>query len=345
MVTRVSVTGILNQNLTILNQNRSRLNQLNYSLSTGQNFQELKFYGKDSTRIVDLRKDIEAREAYIRTIDITESTALSYDAILERMVQVASDAMNAAEPLSSQDDTFENTTTSLANNFMLEVEANLNIKLGDRFIFAGTNFSDAPVRDLRTLSLYTVNDLGSAPAPANVIETGGVIPQHTIDQGGANTVESYHTSFTGANTVNSNAYERMKVTINDSQPVTYTLTATEEAFQNIVEGLLRLKSAAQAGLTEPEREEFLGEARNALDNARIQLRQLQASNGTVINELSRTKEIHKGFITISTNALTDLTVADEAEVAVRISALQTQLEASYTTIARQSQLSLVNFLR
>ena len=112
----------------------------------------------------------------------------------------------------------------------------------------------------------------------------------------------------------------------------------------MIEGLLRLKSAAQTGLTEPEREEFLGEARNTLDNARVELRQLQARNGTVINELSRTKEIHTSFINISQSALTDRTVVNDAEVATLIAALRTQLEASYSTIADTNRLSLVNYL-
>jgi flagellar hook-associated protein 3 FlgL len=346
MVSRVSTVGILTQNLSLISASRQKLDALNYSLSTGNRFEQLKFYGKDATRIVDFQKDIEARQAYQRSIDITESTALSYDAVLERLVEVASDALNAAEPLSSQDIDFQNTTTVLANNFMLEAEANLNIKLGDRFIFNGRNFSTAPVTDLRTLSLYTTNDLATNGATLNQIESADQIPEHIIDRGQpGQTFESYHTSFGGTGTVDPLAHEDLKVTINDNQPVIYNLSATEPAFQNLVEGLLRLKSAAQAGLTEDEREEFLGNARTALDNSRIQLRQLQARNGTVLNELQRTREIHTGFINISQTALDDLTVADEAEVAVQISAVQNQLEASYTTIARQSSLTLVNFLR
>ncbi|MDF1749387.1 MAG: flagellin, partial [Alphaproteobacteria bacterium] len=187
-------------------------------------------------------------------------------------------------------------------------------------------------------------DLGSAPAAANAIETADTVPQHVVDAGGAATTESYHTSFTAAGTIDSKSYEKMKVTIADAQPITYNITANEPAFQNLIEGLLRLKSAAQSGLTEDQREEFLGEARTTLDNARVQLRQLQATNGTIINELDRTKAVHNSFINISQSVITDLTVANDAEVAVRISALQTQLEASYTTISRQSQLSLVNYL-
>ncbi|MEQ8442055.1 MAG: hypothetical protein RIM33_08420 [Alphaproteobacteria bacterium] len=345
MVSRVSAVGILTQNLSLINRNRLNLDQLNTALATGERFQQLKFYGKDASRIVDLEKDIQAREAYKRSIDVTETTATSYDAVLERLIEVTTDALKAAEPLSSDDPDFPTTTTVLANNFMLEVEANLNIKIGDRFIFAGTNFGTAPVTDLRSLTLYNTTDLVSNGATANVIESADQVPEHVVDAGGAATVESYHTSFAGTGTIDTKAHETMRVTVNDNQPVTYTITATESAFQNVVEGLLRLKSAAQSGLTKEERDEFLGDARTALDNARGQLRQIQASNGTVLDTLQRTREIHTSFINISRIALDDIQVIDDAEVAVRISSLQNQLEASFTTIARQSSLTLVNFLR
>ena len=344
MVSRVSAIGILSQNLATITANRKQLDKLNYSLTTGQNFQELKFYGRDASRVVDLQKDIEARNSYLSSIQYAQSITSSYDTVLERLVEMTTDALAAAEPLSSNDDDFESTTTVLSNNFMLEFEANMNIKIGDRFVFGGTNFSSAPVTDLRTLSLYTTNDLVSNGATLNTIETGDQIPEHTVDQGGANTVESYHNAFAGTGTFDTASRKTLRVTINDSQPITYTMTAADTAFQNVAEGLLQLKSAAQGGLTEDEREEFLGNARNALDTARGQLRQLQASNGTVITELERTASIHESFITISQNALTELTVADDAEVAVKISALQNQLQASYSLIATQSQLTLVNFL-
>lgn len=344
MVSRVSDIGVLTQNINQLATSRQSLDRLNFSLATGQNFQALKFYGQDSSRIVDFEKDIESRQAYLRSIDLAETIGTSYDTILERLVEVANDGLSASEPLSPADDDFETTTTVLANNFMLEVEANLNVKLGDRFIFAGTNFETAPVKDLRTLSLYTTNDLPSNGAAANVIETNSQLPEHIIDTGGTNTIESYMTQFAGTGTINSNSWEVMDVTINDNQPIPYTLTATDKAFQNLVEGLLRLKSSAQAGLTDDQRNEFLSSAATSLETARSQLRQLQAENGSVLERFQRTREIHNGFITISQTSLDDLTVADEAEVAVRIASLQNQLEASYTTIARQNQLSLVNFL-
>ena len=345
MVSRVSEIGVLNQNLNQISLSRQSLDRLNYSIATGQNFQELKFYSQDASRIVDLEKDIESRQAYLRSIDLAETIGTSYDTILEAMAQVATDGLAAASPLSTQDADFETTTTALANNFMLEVEANLNIKLGDRFIFAGTNFANAPVRDLRTLTVYNATDLASAGAAANVIETADQLPEHTVNAGGVATQESYMSAFAGTGTIDGNAWDVLDVTINDNQPIPYTLTATDSAFQNLVEGLLRLKSSAQAGLTEDQREEFLADASTAFETARTEIRQLQAENGSVLERFERTREIHQGFITISQTALDDITVADEASVAVQIASLQNQLEASYTTIARQNQLSLVNFLR
>ena len=346
MTSRVSTAGTLFQTLRYIRLGHLKMAQLTYSLNNQKKFRQLKFYGGDIRRIIDLNKVIEARRSYIQSIGIIKSTVDSYDAALTEMIETASQALKAMEPSSSHHGRFEKSTTVLANNFMAMFEENLNMKIGDRYIFAGKNFSTAPVTDLRVLTLYNSTDLASNGAAANVIETGDAVPEHTVDTGGTAKVESYHTSFAGAGTLDAKAHEVLKVTINDDQqPTEYTIPATEAAFQNMAEGLLRLKSAAQAGLNKDERKEFLDEARNVLETARAQLRGLLAGNAAVLARMKNTIETHESVIAISQDVLGDLTGTQDEAVAAQISTLDTQLRASYTAFAKQNQLSLADFLR
>ena len=107
---------------------------------------------------------------------------------------------------------------------------------------------------------------------------------------------------------------------------------------------MRLRSSAQAGLTEAQREQFLGEASTAAQTARDQLRQLQSRNGLALNRMLDQKENHANFINISQIALDEITLADDATAAAEISTLSAQIQASFSTIARRRELSLVNFL-
>ena len=342
MTISVSTIGNLILNQSTLKSNQDKFNTLQYRLATGNKFLDLKDYGTDSGRIVDLRLEISSRASYTRAIDLAELTTKAYEGALEAMSNTMQELLNAADPLSTQGTNWAADNQVIANNLLLEMQTNLNLEIGGRFIFAGTNYTSEPVVEMRNLSVYTTNDL--PPTAANTIETANTVPEHLIDSGGANTTESYHTSFGGAGTINENAWTELTVTVADNQTVDYGISATESAFQNAVEALLRFKSATQAGLTEAQRVSFLTTARAAADTARTQIRQLQSQNGVAQNQFQNAKELHVSFSNVSQIALDELTVTDTAQAATEMSALQSLMQASFATISRQASLSLVNFL-
>lgn len=338
MVTRVSTLGSLQFDLAQINRQNVLFDRLNFRVATGEKFRELKNYGAQAPQILNLEQEIRAREGYIRSIGLAELNFRSYDATLQRMADVVDDIIKATGTLSTNEETFRSTTEATAVNLMIEMSANLNTEIGDRFLYAGTRFDEAPVGDITALQLYTANDVGVA----NPVETADDIPTIIVDNGGLNTAQSYHTR--GPNTQDPRSYEQVKLTVADNSVIRYGITATEPAFQNLVESLLRLRSAAQDGLTEAQRESFLTEASIAADTARDQIRQLQAENGLALARVQDQTETHETFINISRLALDGITRADDATAAAELSALTTQVQASFTVIAQRRQLSLVNFL-
>lgn len=338
MVTRVSTFGALQADLSLIRRQNLNFDRLNFQVATGEKFRELKNYGTQAPRILDLQSEIDRREGYVNALGLAELNLQSYDTTLERMSNILDDIIKASEPLSTQDPNFANNTEVLSTNLLIEVEANLNLEIGDRFLFAGTRFDVAPVVNLRNLPTYTTNDLGVA----NAIETANDIPTYIVDSGGANTAVSYHTQ--GPNTQDPRSFEQVSLTVADDAVLTYGITATDPAFQNLIESIVRLRSAAQAGLTEAERETFLAEASTAAQTARDQLRQLQATNGLNLSRLQDQKDNHQNFINISQIALDDIKLVDDATAAAEISALSAQVQASFTVISTRRQLSLVNFL-
>ncbi|MDJ0685625.1 MAG: hypothetical protein QNJ84_13050 [Alphaproteobacteria bacterium] len=338
MVSRVSTIGVLQTELAQIQRQNAQFSLLNNRVATGQEFRELKNYGVQAPQILDLRQEITSREGYNRAIDLADINIGSYDETLGRMIDLVDDLIRAADPLSTEDTNFQTNTETISVNLMIEVTANLNIEIGDRFLFAGTRFDQAPLVDLRTLALYTANDIGVV----NTIETADDIPTFIVDSGGTNTPQSYHTQ--GPNTVDSQSYDEAALTIADDLRLTYGITANEPAFQNVIEALVRLRSSAQAGLTEAERESFLTEAQLVAQDARDQLRQLQSENGLALNRLRDQRDTHTSFINISQIALDNITRTDDATAAAEISALTAQVQASFSTIANRRDLSLVNFL-
>lgn len=66
--------------------------------------------------------------------------------------------------------------------------------------------------------------------------------------------------------------------------------------------------------------------------------------GRALSQITATKTRHSDRKLFLNGLLSEIESANREEVAVSLTTLQTQLEASYTTTARLSQLSLVNFL-
>lgn len=352
-LSRVSTSGTLSQTLMQVRIGQSTYQDVQYQVSTGFRYRELKDHGDDAKRVVDLTQSISAREAYNRAIDIVSLTTESYDVLLERFADLAKDLIKATDPTRTEDATWNADTLVVVENMMLELQNGLNTKVGDRYIFAGANYSVEPVRDIRNLELYGVNDLGRT----DTIETANNIPIIQYNDAAplpAAAAPANQQSYMNAGPAPGSAvaavapdqflWEQYSATIDDGQILNYGITATEEGFQELVDGLLRLKSATQAGLTVQQRVDFVNEAAVLAENALTEIRQLQSTNGVNMSEFLDTQARHDSFINISATSLAELTQIDTEEAAVMLSALSTQIQASYAAIARRENLSLINFL-
>ena len=351
---RVSTQGLLAQTLTDVQANQTNFQLLQYRVGSGFRFRELKDYGDDVNRVVDLRQSVTQRESYVRSLDIASLTTDSYEVTLDRFAELASELIKASDPTRTQDLTWASDTLTIVDNLMLDLQAGLNTKIADRFIFGGTRSDSEPVRDLRTLARYSVNDIGRA----NAIETANAIPFYSYNDAAplpAAAAPANEQSYmnlgsapgaaAGAGLTDQFLWQQWQSTVDDGQVLRYGITATHSSFQQLIDGLLRLKSATQAGLTVQQRIAFVNEAEVLAENSLTALRQLQSENGVTINQFNTVRERHQSFITITKTSLADLTQVDPAEAATELSALSTQIQASYAAIARREELSLINFLR
>jgi len=332
MLGPVSTLGILSGDLGVIKRSQDLYEGLSYQVSTGRKFRELKDYKANAPRLIDLNNEIEARGAYQQSIDLANLNVESYATTLERLADVASDLGRAADPIGTSDPSWESDTLTLVDNMMLEVESLLNSQIGDRYIYAGSRYSTPPIIDPRTLTVYD----NVTPPPAAFLE---VNPN----------VAEYDVSWVGPGpTADATAYDVAQVTIDTGLRISYGITSNDDAFQRLVHGLRVLKSAAQpisATLTIADRDQYIGIARQQAQLAQDEIRQLQSTTGAVQNQFHRTHELHTEFINIANIALDNIEVVDTAVAATKLSHLTSQIEASYATIARRAELSLLNFLR
>lgn len=352
-LSRVSTSGTLAQTLLQVRVGQSSFQDVQYQVSTGFRYRELKDYGDDAKRVVDLTQSISSREAYNRAIDIASLTTDSYDVLLERFADLTKDLIKATDPTRTEDLTWADDTLVIVENMMLELQNGLNTKVGDRYIFAGANYATEPVRDIRNLELYSVNDLGRT----DTLETANDIPIIQYNDAAPppaaaapGNQQSYMNAGPGPGSAvaavapDQFLWQQYRATVDDGQTLDYGITATSGPFQQLVDGLLRLKSATQAGLTVQQRVDFVNESAVLAETALTGLRQMQSTNGVNMSEFQDTMARHNSFINISASSLANLTQVDTEEAAVVLSALSTQIQASYAAIARRENLSLINFL-
>ncbi|MFK7867283.1 MAG: hypothetical protein AB8B77_07590 [Alphaproteobacteria bacterium] len=407
MVGRISTSGINLHTLLSMQRNKELSDVYTNQMTTGYKFQRFQDYGTDMKRIVDYENIISERQGYIRAIDLVEPMTSSYEQVLAQLAEVSGQVMRASDPLSVKRDSFPGETETLSTNWMIDFEANLNIQIGGRYLFAGTNYTEAPVKDMREMEIYSAYDsnkveelieygfartasyvtpvldadgntqddgnggiLVSAPKPLgaeDTIETANIVAQTTykrpvLDASGqpqftadghvilTETDQSYHYKFEGDQTENSRSWTKMSMSINDLQVFPYSISANETGLQMLSDALILLKTAAQTFSEDDDvnwevQRNFLRQAYNKAEEARSEIRKLEVRNGGAMTEFAEAKEFHNRFISLSQVSRDNLKNADETEAALNLSALNTQIEASYTTIAKRADLSLTNYLR
>lgn len=128
--------------------------------------------------------------------------------------------------------------------------------------------------------------------------------------------------------------------IDDATTITYGITGDRTAFQ---EAIAALKAAIQAGTTNDKSlmDTALGLATNALQS----LAGYRTEIGSDLQTIERANENNKDFLVFVENTISDIENVDIPETVAKLSTDQTTLQASYLTLARITNLSLLDFLR
>ena len=138
---------------------------------------------------------------------------------------------------------------------------------------------------------------------------------------------------------------RQSVGIGDGERVSFGASASDPAFREVLQGLSMLVSVDPAGITDDEAyDAWVGTAASRIAEGMAGLldsqTQLDAASAQVEASSARLKDREVVYST----RVDALVGVDSYEAATSITALETQLQASYAVTARLSQLSFLNFM-
>jgi flagellin-like hook-associated protein FlgL len=90
-MTRISSYGSYINTVRTLTGGQSAIDDLSTQLNTGKKSQDVAFFGTQSQRLLDLKSELVRRQAYSQTIDQTMTRVKSYDTLMDRMADMATE--------------------------------------------------------------------------------------------------------------------------------------------------------------------------------------------------------------------------------------------------------------
>lgn len=337
MANNISTLGQQLGLITRVKQMQIGMSRAQQEISTGVKFQTYKEYGPDSLRIQRYRSDLSKIENYIYNIDITQVNIEQMATSMEEATAQAGNILSAISVQLAEGSQFDLTSIKTAAKAALQViEANMNTKLGDRYLFSGSDVSNRP---------YSNPSGATADMQARITDwLDGTVTTDQFLTG----IEGITDSQMGySNTLQS--AKRVFARADDTFEVDYTVFANSDGFREIVSGLRAIENLEipVEGVDQPSREDFY----DVLDTLyrKVQagvngLRGESAKLSAAAQTIDAVKQSHVNDRQNMQRVLENTEAADTTDAVIRLQTLQTQLDASYRATAILSQLSLARLL-
>ncbi len=226
---------------------------------------------------------------------------------------------------------------------------NLNTSDGQRYLFAGTNSSVAPMVSY---------DSGPEAAVKSAFATAfGLNPTDPAsDPAVANiTADQMNTFLDGAfadlfadpswGATWSNASDQpLTSQVSTTQRANISTTTNTDAVRNLTMALTMVSKLGLTGMAAETQQAVIGKATTLTGAAISQITAESASLGVTQSRISQSNEVLSSANTLVESKITSLEGVDTAEAKTRLDNMTTQLQMSYSTTAKLMQLSLLNYV-
>jgi flagellar hook-associated protein 3 FlgL len=322
----------LSASLRIQNQMAEAQTQL----ATGTQQTKFSGYGIESLMIQEYRADLESRQGYIDNINVVETQINQMNRGLEQLFDQLEIIIGQAsiDPQEGEPDT--RAMQTLANNVREIMIDTLNSKVGDRYLFAGADVTNAPFESITDLDTRVSQELSDW------------LDQTNTATDFLNNLEGITESQQGYSlTIQSATNIRARVA--DNYEVDYTVKANQEPLQDILKALtvftqLELPNPDTDLATREQYYEIQNAATSDIVNGISALRDstLKLSNAAQAIDAQRNTHIAERAQLLQ--LMEDTESIDAAATITRFQSLSVQLEASYQATSIIQNLSLARFL-
>lgn len=364
-MTSISTLGQALDQVERLKLTQLQLSTLQTQVATGKKTQV--FSGLDTDVIASKRARANFAKLgnYVNNIDIAQRRIKMMVSALNTIKTQAASVLNAIEIQTQQGEYEIEAVSNLARNTATFLRDLINTKDGDRYLFGGAETREPPLANIGTMETYLLTQLDNwinSPPPPGDFSTDNLIASYNNRAALTDTIIGYAAPL--SNGTAKNAFVRVE----EKTEINYTVFANHQGIRDIITGVNMLAQIDKVvdeitldpddqpppgtvlppGANNQERNDnfykffndlasMMNRALDSIDSELYTLSQSQA-------QITKIREGHKIDQNILSNTIAEVEDVDINEVAVKLNALQIQLEASFRVTATVSRLSLVNFL-
>ncbi len=348
-----STLGRSTQFSRFIRTNQAEVDRASIELATGYRQDVAGDLGMRSSEAYEMRGQISKNESFILGNELSEKKMEFQSELIADIRSQVQGVLDLAVGNTLSPQGTASTLQLEASSAISRVLASLNATIDGDAIFSGINSE--------TLPMTGYNDInpGTGLSPSGVVDgvTGGVI-LNAADA--ATKIAELQSIFDSSNlVVPARNYEdtfyngtdlgvgqRRTAVIGDNDVIEYGVQANDPAFFEMYQGLAMLASVDVSTITDQAGyQAYMQEAVGKLSTGIDKLADIQAELGKDRQAVEEKIFRQQAQNDIYASKIAELETVDPYEAASRLSAFEFQLEATYASTARLSQLTFLNYFR
>jgi len=324
MVDSISTAGIGLACTKTLTSSQTQLSTLSEQLTTGKVSLNLsKYTSSEAQKLLNFNNEQAQQKGFLNVISSIDPRMSVYDSSLDGIEDTSSDAFTTIVAAGTYNSNSNATTQNLVQGYMDQIQYYLNQKVGDRYIYSGSRYGTEPVTDIKAL-----------PSPptetAPYLATGDEVPAYDADYDPLNPT---------ALVPDANIKEDASIDV--TKKLTYGVTSNEDGFQQVIMGL---RFAYAATNDQTNYDTYMATARDLISKGLANVRATHTDSTNAYATLKKTKENITSNVENLSSQVDNIEAVDMNEVAVKITILQAQLQASYSAVSNMINLSILKYL-
>ncbi|MFA6279443.1 MAG: flagellin [Bdellovibrionales bacterium] len=324
MTDSISTMGLNLSSTKNLSTGQTLLSKLSQQLTTGKYSSNLTDYTSSSAqKLLNFNSDVLQQKGFLSVIESISPRMDVYNSAMTAIEDTASEAFTSVSSASTYNATSNASLASQITGYMDQVSYYLNQQVGDRYIFSGSRYGQAPVGDITALPVPPTE---TSP----YLATGDAVPAYDTD---------YDSLDPTALVPEANVREQ--AAIDTTKKLTYGVTSNEDGFQQLIMGLRFAYAATQ---DQANYETNMATARDLISSGLANTRATHTDSVNAYTTLIKAKTNISSKVTSLKNQVDTIEGVDMNEVAVKITTLQAQLEASYSAVSNLINLSILKYL-